>query len=148
MNRKIYVASSWRNQEQNVVVSLLKSYGHEVYDFKKPPNGSGGFSWSSVDPNWKNWTPEEYVRGLEHPEAEKGFHYDFDAMKWADTCVMVLPCGRSANSEAGWMKGAGKAVYVFQPDEQEPELMYKLYDGILTSYEQLMDVFAPKGVLS
>ena len=133
---KIYVASSWRNEFQNIVVTLLRGLGHEVYDFKKP-HGGIGFSWSSVDPQWQDWTSQEYVKSLEHPEAEKGFQKDFDAMKWADACVMVLPCGRSANTEAGWMKGAGKLVYVLQLNRQEPELMYKLYDAIFTDVHEL-----------
>ncbi|MBX3253969.1 MAG: hypothetical protein KF862_07485 [Chitinophagaceae bacterium] len=145
---KIYVASSWRNLQQEVVVHMLRQWGHDVYDFKNPPNGGKGFSWSDIDPDWKRWTPEEYVKNLSDPIAEKGFASDFEGMQWADACVMVLPCGRSANTEAGWMKGAGKKVYVFQPTNEEPELMYKIYDGVLTSYGQLMDIFAPKGVLS
>ena len=66
---------------------------------------SYGFSWSSIDPNWKNWSTQQYQEALNHPIAQKGFDLDFNAMKWADVCVMVLPCGRSANTEAGWMKG-------------------------------------------
>ena len=31
-------------------------------------------------------------------------------MQEADFCVLLLPCGRSAHSEAGWMKGNGKKV--------------------------------------
>lgn len=65
-------------------------------------------------------------------------------MKWADTCIMVLPCGRSANTEAGWMKGAGKEVYVFTPIKQEPELMYKIYDGIITHIHDLQKIFGIK----
>lgn len=134
---KIYVASSWRNPFQPEVVELLRNLGHEVYDFRNPAEGNYGFAWSDIDEDWQNWTPEAYVQAMSHPVAEDGFKSDFDAMKWADCCVMVLPCGRSANTEAGWMKGAGKTVYVFQPTQQEPELMYKIHDGILTSFEQL-----------
>lgn len=133
---KIYVASSWRNPFQPEVVARLRELGHEVYDFRNPPNRTG-FAWSSVDENWENWTSEEYVKALEHPIADAGFNSDFDGMKWADCCVMVLPCGRSANTEAGWMKGAGKTVYVYSPIRQEPELMYKLYDGILINMHEL-----------
>lgn len=138
---KIYVASSWRNHFQPEVVQLLRNLGHEVYDFKNPSKGNYGFAWSDIDEDWQTWTPEAYVQALSHPLAEDGFKSDFDAMKWADCCVMVLPCGRSANTEAGWMKGAGKLVYVFQPTQQEPELMYKIYDGVLTSFEQLQTRF-------
>jgi len=135
---KIYVASSWRNEYQQEVIKSLRELGHEVYDFKNPQgNGGTGFHWSDIDPDWESWSPSEYVKYLNHPVAEQGFKSDFDAMKWADCCVMVLPCGRSANTEAGWMKGAGKKVFVFMPIPQEPELMYKIYDGVLTEYSQL-----------
>lgn len=127
---KIYVASSWRNDFQPGVVECLRAAEHDVYDFRNPPNGSGGFSWSDVDPDWEKWDTKDYVRNLDCPIAQRGFDSDFDHMKWADICVMVLPCGRSANTEAGWMKGAGKSVYVYSPVKQEPELMYKIYDGI------------------
>ncbi len=137
---KIYVASSWRNEYQPNVVDLLRSLGHEVYDFRNPKNKKG-FAWSDIHVLWENWTTQEYIEALNHPIAERGFKSDFDAMKWADCCVMVLPCGRSANTEAGWMKGAGKEVFVFQPIPQEPELMYKIYDGLLSSYDQLRNLF-------
>lgn len=142
MNKlKIYVASSWRNDYQEQVVEVLRSMGHEVYDFKNPPHGRGGFAWSDIQEDWQAWTTEDYREALNHEIAIDGFNSDFDGMKWADTCVMVLPCGRSANTEAGWMKGAGKKVYVFSPIKQEPELMYKLYDGIIANVHELHEVF-------
>lgn len=141
---KIYVASSWRNEFQPQIVAALRSSGHEVYDFRNPPNGSGGFAWSDIDKNWINWTSEQYRKALNDPIAIEGFNSDFDGMKWADVCVMVLPCGRSANTEAGWMKGAGKTVYVYSPIKQEPELMYKIYDGIITSVDELAEIFKTK----
>ena len=140
---KIYVASSWRNEFQPQIVNLLKEMGHEIYDFRNPKYGDTGFHWSEIDKNWLDLTAQEYVEALKHPIAEAGFKSDFDAMKWADCCVMVLPCGRSANTEAGWMKGAGKKVFVYQPVRQEPELMYKIYDGVITSLNELFDEFQP-----
>jgi hypothetical protein len=140
--RKIYVASSWRNPYQPQVVIDLRIAGHEVYDFRNPPNGSGGFSWSDIDPNWGNWNTKQYKEALNHQIAIDGFHSDFDGMKWADTCVMVLPCGRSANTEAGWMKGTGREVFVFSPVRQEPELMYKIYDEVIDDIHLLVDALS------
>ena len=139
---KIYVASSWRNPYQPEVVKVLRQLGHEVYDFRNPAPGNTGFSWSQIDQDWMQWSPEAYKEALTHPVSEAGFALDFDAMKWADTCVMVLPCGRSANTEAGWMKGAGKKVFVYQPIAQEPELMYKIHDDIFTCIDDLMHYFS------
>lgn len=105
--RKIYVASSWRNAIQPEVVITLRLDGHVVYDFKNPRKGYSGFSWSEIDPKWKEWSASQYVAALDHPKAKHGFASDFNAMKWADVCVLVLPCGRSAHLELGWMAGAG-----------------------------------------
>lgn len=105
---KIYVASSWRNLDQPHVVDALRKAGHEVYDFKNPGPNKKGFAWSDIDPNWQNWSSGQFIEALKHPIAEKGFDNDFEAMQWADACVMVMPCGRSAHVEAGWMQGAGK----------------------------------------
>ena len=42
MKRKIYVASSWRNEYYPEVVRQLREAGHEVYDFRNPPSASSG----------------------------------------------------------------------------------------------------------
>lgn len=143
---KIYVASSWCNPFQQQVIEVLRNLGHEVYDFRNPPHGNGGFSWFEISPEWEEWSTEMYKKALNHPIAVEGFNSDFDGMKWADICVMVLPCGRSANTEAGWMKGAGKKVFVFSPVGQEPELMYKIHDGILSTFEQLITHFSDTAI--
>ena len=33
-----------------------------------------------------------YKHALKHHIAIEGFESDFNGMKWADVCVMVLPC--------------------------------------------------------
>lgn len=139
--RKIYVASSWKNTIQPAVVSGLREQGHEVYDFRKPEPGNTGFSWSEIDPDWKKWSPNQYREALSHPLSNEGYRLDFNAMEWADTCVLLLPSGRSAHTEAGWMKGQGKQVYVFMPLPETPELMYKVYDNIFIDTNEFMDFF-------
>lgn len=142
---KIYVASSWRNKKQQEVVARLRNEGHEVYDFKNPSDGDYGFHWEDIDPNWENWTPQQYIEKLKHPLAESGFNKDFSAMNWADCCVLVLPCGSSAHSEAGWMKGMGKRTIVLL-DKVEPELMYKIYDRVVSDLSQVVQYFEESAV--
>lgn len=132
---KIYVASSWKNPYQPQVVKKLREQGHQVFDFRNPPDGRGGFFWKDVDPDWANWTTQDYISHLDHEWARYGFQRDFDAMRCADVCVLVLPCGRSAHTEAGWMAGAGKKVIAYIPDKEDPELMYKMFDCITDSME-------------
>jgi hypothetical protein len=112
---RVYVASSWRNPWQPGVVGLLRSLGHEVYDFREPSPGERGFSWREVDPEWKSWNPERYRAGLKHPTAQAGFASDADALTACDACVAVQPYGTSTAMEVGWSSGAGKRTAVLFP---------------------------------
>ena len=59
-------------------------------------------------------------------------------MKWADVGVLLLPSGRSAHLEIGWMSGAGKFTTVLTRAGEEPELMAKLCDRICISVPELL----------
>lgn len=160
----IYVASSWRNPFHIAVVAALKAadrqqpgHGFEPYDFKNPAPGDNGFAWSDVGmPSYDRGTNgpvpvSEYLAGLEHPRAIEGFANDFNAMMKCDTCVLVLPCGRSAHLEAGWFSGQpDRKLFILLNDEPNnqirddgemyviPELMYKMANGIATSLFDLL----------
>lgn len=139
----IYVASSWRNKYQPEAVARLRELGYEVYDFRgggdgwNPADGEGGFGWKSIDPNWQNWTPEEYVLALHHPLAIDGFNRDMNALKRAKVCIMVMPCGPSASMEMGWAAGAGKHVAVYVPETREPDLMVKMADLVTSNWSSI-----------
>ena len=133
---KVYVASSWRNEHQPGVVERLRRDGHDVYDFRNPTEGDGGFHWSEIDTAWQTWTPEQYIEGLRHPVAQRGFLTDMTALKWADIVVLVLPCGRSAHLELGYAVGAGKRTIVLLSDG-EPELMNLMVGRLATSVEEV-----------
>lgn len=145
---RIYVASSWRNQEQPVVVGLLRGLGHEVYDFRHPHHPApdspeDGFRWSDIDPNWKSWTTEEYATALKHPIAKRGYKADIEALRACDACVLVLPSGRSASWEFGYAMGEGKKGFVYSSGPCEPELMYS-EATIVDSLEDLGSAFRQK----
>lgn len=136
---RIYVATSWRNAYQPRVVEILRENGHQVYDFRHPFNGVPGFAWSEIDPEWTAWTAERYRTLLTtHPIAARGFVSDLRGMQWADVCVLVLPCGRSAHLEAGWFCGAGKRCIILTRDGEEPELMALLATEICISMDEVV----------
>jgi hypothetical protein len=136
---KIYVASSWRCKHQPRVVTLLRSMGHWVYDFRNPVYGLSGFSWSNIDPDWINWSPEVFRNSLKHPIARAGLERDMSALESCDACLLVLPCGRSAHFELGLARGLDKLTAIYIPEQQEPELMYAEVDEILVSESELLD---------
>jgi nucleoside 2-deoxyribosyltransferase len=134
---KVYVASSWRNQEQPSVVEALRQAGHEVYDFRNPAPGNKGFHWSEIDPDWQKWTSEQYRKALDHPVAEDGFALDMQALVDCDAVVAVQPFGRSASLELGWACGAGKFTVLLLATG-EPELMVKMVDCVCLDLDEVV----------
>lgn len=147
--KRIYVASSWRNLIQREIVQVLREAGHEVYDFRNPAPGNKGFAWSEVNPACLQWSPEQFITDLYsgHAAVEQGFRFDKNGLDWADVCVLVLPCGRSAHLEAGYAAGRGKrTLFYLHPDRFEPELMYLLGDGCVTNASDLLRAIEGQGV--
>jgi hypothetical protein len=139
---RIYVASSWRNEYQPVVVEMLRMHGHSVYDFRNPPNGVPGFAWEAAGmPDRTNLKADIYRQILTtSPICALGYQNDMRGMEWADTCVLVLPCGRSAHLEAGWFAGRGKRCIILTQDNEEPELMALMATDICISIAEVIDV--------
>jgi hypothetical protein len=136
---RTYVASSWRNTYYPGVLETLRAGGHEPHDFRDP---AGYFTWAGIDPAWEGWTTEEYIEALGHPNASVGFDRDFAGMTSARTCVLVLPCGRSAHLEAGWFIGADRRLVIYIPERIEPELMYRMADAIVSTPAALLRALA------
>lgn len=134
---RIYLASSWRNPHQPWLVELLRSKNHEVYDFRNPPNSSG-FKWSDIGLDLPCAAEAYRSALLTHPRAAQGFMADFAAMRWAEVGLLVLPSGRSAHLELGWMAGAGKRTLILTQDGEEPELMALLADKICISVKEVL----------
>lgn len=152
MNKQtIYLASSWRNEEQQKLVATLRAIGHEVYDFKNPADGESGFGWKQITEHpTEQWTPSVLKNVLTHPIARRGHALDQGGMDRATACVLLLPCGSSAHLEAGWCAGKGIPTIAYAPTTiREPELMYLTfthgtnrdtgYGPIITAEHELFD---------
>ena len=135
---KIYVASSWRNKQQQTVVQYLRVAGHDVYDYRHPTIDNEGLHWSDIDEDYHGWNAAQFRESLEHDIANVGFQFDYNALQWADACVLVLPCGRSAHLEAGWAIGQGKPTCILLDRKPEPELMYKMADALVLTVGETM----------
>lgn len=133
---RIYLASSWRNQHQPELVARLRGSGHSVYDFRNPRHNTG-FSWQQIEGSVDSGAANFRAALNTSAVAARGFLSDMHALDWADTCLLLLPCGRSAHLEAGWAKGRGKRLIVFLHQYDEPELMYLMADHIVVNHAEL-----------
>ena len=144
--RRIYIASSWRNIIQPIMVDLLRSHGHEVYDFRNPHLGpaSKDFSWAECDVSWaskdrpKTVGAGQLISMLATMPAVKGLASDKAGLDWADTVIMLQPCGRSSALELGYGIGRGKDTMAYLVDGQEPELVIRMADILVRDYGSML----------
>lgn len=143
---RIYVASSWKNAYQQQLVEELRKRGHKVYDFKHPSGRNDQVVWESVSvtQNLRSAYKENCLKGKDFKrmlldrQSIKRFEEHFAAMQDADTCILLLPAGRSSHIEAGHMNGMGKRVFVMDTSKEvTPELMYLALDDYFFDFEEL-----------
>jgi hypothetical protein len=131
---KIYVASSWRNERLTAVVNRLREAGHEVYDFRE----NEAFNWHDIEPDWEKWTPEQFRKNLGHPLSRAGFERDIAALREAEACVLVAPCGRSSHLELGIAIGNGIRTAILLAEGERPELSYRAAGFIGLNLEEIL----------
>ena len=120
---------------------MLREHGHSVYDFKNPKDGDHGFSWRQVASPSRLKNPRVFRdEVLTHPVARSAFEQDMGALRDAEACVLVLPCGRSAHLELGWAAGAGRRTVVLLDDPMtEPELMYLMNTTLCADLDEVVE---------
>jgi hypothetical protein len=116
---RVYIASSWKNAEAvRELAEDLRSRGHEVFDFTTPHQRPEGFDLFVFDASaWvkhDGGSPSEidWLEFLSWPPSQRAFASDKAGLDWADTVIMLLPCGRSSHLEAGYAAGTGKRLFI------------------------------------
>lgn len=122
---KIYVASSWRTPTHPEVVMALRDAGHLVYDYR-----AKSFNWTDIGLDNFDASHAELMTVFEREDVLSKFNQDDVALEWAEALVLVLPAGRSAHTEFGYMCGQNKyTVIIWSPSE--PELLHLMADKIV-----------------
>jgi hypothetical protein len=119
---RVYVASSTRGAAHHrAIVSALRDASCGVYDWTE---SVGRFPWAEVGVTGP-CDAEALISALAHPTTRRAFRLDANAVAYCDALVLVLPAGRSAHLEAGFVAGQGRPVVVYVPpnEPQEADLM-------------------------
>lgn len=120
----IYVIGSLRNPQVPVVGNALRAAGYDAFDDWYSPG-------ESCDDRWKDY---EVIRGRSYYDAILGHHaehafaLDYKHLDRCDAAVLVLPAGKSAHLELGWVIGQRKPGFVLfdsEPEADRFELMYR-----------------------
>jgi len=128
---KIYLASSWKNQEAVLdLAGFLEARGFEVDAFCRDGKRYV-FHWTELVDTEADLLKYDAVSFLSDPRVQRAFVEDKKWLDWSDCVVMMKPCGNSAHIEAGYAKGQGKALYIYGSFPQgQFDVMYSFADGL------------------
>lgn len=130
----IYLIGSLRNPIVADVAKALRDKGYEVFD-----------EWRAAGPDADDhWRDYEKARGHDYATALKGypalhvFGFDKAHIDRADVGVLVLPAGKSAHLELGYMIGQHKPGFILL--DQDPErfdVMYLFSTAVCRNLDEL-----------
>lgn len=105
---EVYIIGSLRNPEVPRVAQTLRGLGIPCFD-----------SWHAVGPEADDyWREYEKARGHGYAESLHGwagmntFLFDKKHLDRCDGGVMVMPAGKSAHLELGYLRGQGKPAWI------------------------------------
>lgn len=118
----LYLIGSLRNPQVPVFAGRLRALGFEVFD-----------DWYAAGPEADDyWQKYEQERGHDLVEALEGhaayhvFDYDHKHLDRADLGILLLPGGRSAHIEMGYLAGRGVPTHIILEGEPERyDVMYR-----------------------
>ena len=133
--KSIYIIGSLRNTKVPEVGDKLREAGYEAFDqwYSAGPDADDHFKQYHIDRG------NSYSKALESYAARHIFNFDKTHLDRCDAAIIVLPGGRSAHLELGYIIGTGKPGYVLLDNESDRwDLMYQFASGIYSSVEQLI----------
>ena len=141
--RSIYVIGSMRNPRVPIVAQALRDIGWDAFD-----------EWYSAGPEADDkWQEYERARGRSYREAAAGYHarnaFSLDRfhLERCDCAVLVMPAGRSAHNEIGFVEGRNKQAFILLDGEPERyDIMPPNFaSGVFVSLEEMIEYFKLTG---
>jgi hypothetical protein len=133
----IYLIGSLRNPEIPALGSYLRERGLEIFD-----------DWYAAGPEaddyWQKYEQdkgESFGDALEGYAAQNVFEFDKRHLDAAYVGILVMPAGKSAHLELGYLAGRGtKTIVYFDKEPERWDLMYCLADYVVFNREGLSSV--------
>jgi hypothetical protein len=136
---KLYIAGSLRNPRIPLVANeIRRSFNWlEVFD-----------DWFAVGPEADDhWRAYEMAKGSCYMQALGGytaqhiFQFDKKHLDESDGLLLVLPAGKSAHLELGYMVGRGKwtGILLEDKDPERWDVMYQFSDYLFSEVSEVID---------
>lgn len=136
MAKKLYLIGSLRNPNIVRLGNTLRGLGFDVMD-----NWHGG--GPEADDEWRRYEQERgrpYIEALYDHYATHIWEYDKIHLDSSDLGVLVLPAGRSAHIELGYLIGQGKPGFILMDAEPDRfDVMYRFATKVFLDQASLLE---------
>lgn len=141
---RIYLASSWKNAEiVRDLAKKLEGNGFEVDAFCRSTDQRYSFHWSEFVDDEIELLQYDAITFIDDSRVQRAFKEDKCWLDWANTVIMVMPCGRSSHLEAGYGVGQGKRLFIYGDfPKGEFDVMYGFAEGMFRSEDFINMVLA------
>jgi hypothetical protein len=123
--KTLYIFGSMKNPRVPEIAKIFREWGYDAFD-----------DWYSPGPDADDWWQDyEHKRGRTYAEALDSHHaknvYDFDHfhIQRADGGVLVMPAGKSAHMELGYMSAEKPTFVLFDKEPERYDIMYRFARG-------------------
>ena len=131
----LYLISSLRNTRTPVVAEQLRAAGFVVFD-----------DWYAAGPEADDyWRDYEKAKGHNMAEALAGhaaqhvFNFDRKFLNLSNAGVLLMPAGKSGHTEAGYLVGQCKPVFMlFEEDPERFDVMLNFFTAICYNFDDLI----------
>jgi hypothetical protein len=136
---KLYIAGSLRNPRIPQVAQAIRSADLRLDVFD---------DWFAVGPDADDhWRAYEMAKGAGYMEALLGhtakhvFQFDKKHLDESDGLLLVLPAGKSAHLELGYMAGRGlwTGILLEDKDPERWDVMYQFADYLFSDVSEVID---------
>lgn len=107
--KSVYVIGSLRNPNVPKFANALRKAGFDAFDSWYAPG-------PKADDFWRDYTIQRglnYKEALQDWSAKHVFEFDKFHLDRCDTAVLLMPGGKSAHLELGYIIGRGKPGFIF-----------------------------------
>lgn len=139
--KKVYVIGSLRNLVIPDVANTLESAGHSVYASWQSPG-------PDADEHWKTFAQargKTYLQELHGPHVQMVFDNDIGWLNWCDVGLLVLPAGKSAFCELGYLRGRSTYTIALlgEANPERWDIMLRFADRIVDNMPEVLDALGP-----
>jgi hypothetical protein len=136
INGQIYLIGSLKNRSIIDLTTKLTDEGFDIFS-----------DWLCPGPDADDFLRDyykargySYKQALASPAAQNIFQFDKKHIDESAAAVLVMPAGKSAHLELGYVAGQGKpAIYYMEEEPERYDIMVNFCSHICIGYDDLLD---------